>query len=81
MNRAALIRRVRAAFDMTQTDLATKLGYGLRPWQRKESGSTPVRDSEMLAIAAHVSGIRDIDAAVRIIETACGDAEARKAKK
>lgn len=81
MTRQALVRRVRAAFDITQTDMGAALGYQRTPWGRKETGEAPLRDVDILALAAWVNGIRTVEDAVRVIETACDGAEQRKGGK
>lgn len=80
MSRVQLVRRVRAAHCMTQDDLARWMGFNTRPWQRKEQGTSPIRDSEIYALAAFCSGIGTIEEAQAIIEKSCKGSEEIQAR-
>jgi len=81
IDRVALMRRVRAAFNLNQPELAGWMGFNTRPWQRKEQGTSPIRDSEIYALAARCSGITSLEQAQNIIEMSCRAAEALQANK
>lgn len=45
---------LRKTLGLTQTEMATRIGLGLRAYQSIENGSSPVRESHALA-AEHVA--------------------------
>lgn len=70
MNRPDLMKRAREFMDEKQRETADALGFELSTYDRKENGRTPVRDCDLIAVAARVNGIMTVEDAARVIDTA-----------